>query len=79
MGLGNLQQGGAATLFGRVQFQLHLLDVQQLLLQLQTPFGDLAQHDLELVTVVALRVVQLDQGLAFGQGEANALAAQNQL
>ncbi|MNR62020.1 hypothetical protein D3C85_1839230 [compost metagenome] len=55
-----------AALLGGIQFQLHLLNVKQLLLQLQAPLGDLLQHDVELIVVVTLRIVELDQALALG-------------
>ncbi|CAM5411919.1 hypothetical protein SSTU70S_01587 [Stutzerimonas stutzeri] len=54
-------------------------NVQQLLLQLLAALGDHLQHDIQLFLVAGLGVVELDQRLAFGQREADALAAQDQL
>ncbi|MNL66275.1 hypothetical protein D3C87_1907140 [compost metagenome] len=49
------------------------------MLQLRPALRDLGQHTIELFTVAAAGVVELDQLAAFGQGKANALAAQDQL
>lgn len=72
-------QGLGAALFGGVQFQLHLFDIQQLLLKLLTALGDFRQHAVELHVVTAGGVVELDEFAALGQGKADALAPQDQL
>ena len=72
-------QSLGAALFGGVQFQLHLFDIQQLLLELLTALGDLCQHAVELNVVAAGGVVEFDQFAAFGQGKTDALAAQDEL
>ncbi|MCY1442548.1 hypothetical protein D9M71_589230 [compost metagenome] len=72
-------QGLFAALLGGVQFQLHLVDVQHLLLQLGAALGNLRQHAVELFEVAAGGVIQFDQLAALGQGKANALAAQDEL
>ena len=68
-----------ATLFGGVQFELHLLDVQKLLLKLLTAFCDFGQHAGQLLLIAAGGVVQLDQLAALGQRKTDALATQDQL
>lgn len=71
----------STALLGSIQFQLHLFDVQQLLFQLGAALGDLLQHGVQLLLVAAarVRVVELDQFAAFGEGKTDALAAQDQL
>ena len=68
-----------AALFGGIQLQLHLFDVQQLLLQLGAALGDLRHKGVQLLVVAMHRVVQLDQFLALGELETDAFAAQDQL
>ena len=57
---------GTATFFGGIQFQLHLADIEHLLLQLPAALGDHLEHDVQLFLVTGLGVVEFDQGLAFG-------------
>ncbi|MNO77088.1 hypothetical protein D3C76_681860 [compost metagenome] len=71
--------GRQAAFLGRVQFQLHLLDVQELLVQLGAACGNLLHEGFQLLVVAAAGVVEIDQFLALGQREADALAAQDQL
>lgn len=61
----------STALLGSIQFQLHLFDVQQLLFQLGAALGDLLQHGVQLLLVAAarVRVVELDQFAAFGEGK----------
>ena len=68
--------GDLAALFGGIELQLHLLDVQQLLFELQAAFGDLVHKGLQLLAVAAGGVIQLDQFLALSQGKTDAFAAQ---
>jgi len=56
-----------AALFGGIQFKLHLLDIQQLLLELLTALGNFGQHAVQLFLIAATWVVQLNQLTAFGQ------------
>ena len=74
-----MRQRLGAALFGGVQFQFHLFDIQQLLFKLLAALGDFRQHAVELLVVAAGGVVELDQLAAFGQGKTDALAAQDQL
>ena len=65
-----------AAFFGRIQLDLHLLNIQQLLLKLGPALGNLLHKSLQLLAVAAGGVVQLNQLFAFGQGKTDALAAQ---
>gem|GEM_PF-4205291 len=56
-------QRGETALLGSVEFQLHLLDIQLLLFELLAAFGNHPKHDVELLLVAGLGVVQLDQRL----------------
>ncbi len=76
LALNGLFQRLGATLFGGVQFELHLFDVEQLLFQLLAALGDFRQHAVQLFLVAAGRVVEFDQFPALGQGKTDALAPQ---
>ncbi|MNN13972.1 hypothetical protein D3C81_1270230 [compost metagenome] len=67
------------ALFGGVQLQLHLLDVEQLLFELGTAFGNFCQHAVQLLQVAAGRVIKFDQLTAFGQRKADTFTAKDQL
>ena len=58
--------GGVATLLGNIQFQAHLLDVQQLLIELPASLGDALLKGFKL-GAVAVGLVEVDQLLAFSQ------------
>ncbi|MNL54533.1 hypothetical protein D3C87_1778730 [compost metagenome] len=65
--LDRLLQRLTAALLSRIQLQLHLLDIQHLLLKLLPTLGDFVQHGLQLFLIAAGRIVKLNQLTAFRQ------------
>src|SRR5690606_39836803 len=78
-GLAGCLERRAAAFLGGIELQLHLLDIEQLLLELLTAFVDQFEHAVQLLPVAGPGIVELDERLAFGQGKAQPLAAQDQL